>query len=497
MLKYLKNDMADLLKSGVDVNAYDRADGLLVELNISSYYDFLEQYCLHISSHLANMSKQRECPEDCREAVSTLMFAAARFSDLPELRDLRSTFTERYGNSVECFVNKEFVTKLKSQQPTKEMKLQLMQQIAVESGVRWNPNALEHKLYEPLIAAHDLPKSHNDEEHKLHKKMDESAQRKEHQKAKLNHWNAREHTTSKAKKEHHSSHGRKEVHGDVLSRRRESDKQKRDNLSRVCNRDSDDKPPVKDIKAYIIGKNGQQNEPEIIRSASEQECDDKKPLYYRSFRPTYTKSRACISKISSDASPTGSTGETQGHTEMNHRGVQIAKEEVTCENDTIKKPKPESVRTRLKPMCDCEEDSDRLKGKDRGKGFTSGVKAVERHGKHGTKTPIGDHLDQRDEEEKMMDRLLMHYTRKQAQTEFKTPKSVVKLLKLPEVDTSGKRFPASIPDELKQASPVTLREGHTQKNPFEHDVPSPNGHIHPKLPDYDDFVTRMAALRGN
>ncbi|KAK6773465.1 hypothetical protein RDI58_028703 [Solanum bulbocastanum] len=94
MLKYLKNDMADLLKSGADVNAYGRADGLLVELNISSCYDCLEQYCLHISSHLATMSKQRECPEECREAVSTLMFSAARLSDLPELRELRDIFTE-------------------------------------------------------------------------------------------------------------------------------------------------------------------------------------------------------------------------------------------------------------------------------------------------------------------------------------------------------------------------------------------------------------------
>lgn len=47
----------------------------------------------------------RECPEVCREAVSSLMFAAARFSDLPELRDLRDAFQERYGNSIEHSVN--------------------------------------------------------------------------------------------------------------------------------------------------------------------------------------------------------------------------------------------------------------------------------------------------------------------------------------------------------------------------------------------------------
>lgn len=40
-------------------------------------------------------------------AVSSLMFGAARFSDLPELRDLRQIFQERYGNSMECYVNQE------------------------------------------------------------------------------------------------------------------------------------------------------------------------------------------------------------------------------------------------------------------------------------------------------------------------------------------------------------------------------------------------------
>lgn len=37
------------------------------------------------------------------------MFAAARFSDMPELRELRDTFQERYGSSLEHFVNHEVI----------------------------------------------------------------------------------------------------------------------------------------------------------------------------------------------------------------------------------------------------------------------------------------------------------------------------------------------------------------------------------------------------
>ncbi|KAF2303901.1 hypothetical protein GH714_024259 [Hevea brasiliensis] len=106
-LKFLKKDMADLLANGLDINAYGRAEGLLAELTLSSCYDFVEKSCDFVLKHLSVMQRMRHCPEDCREAVSSLMFAAARFSDLPELRDLRDIFYERYGNSVELFANQE------------------------------------------------------------------------------------------------------------------------------------------------------------------------------------------------------------------------------------------------------------------------------------------------------------------------------------------------------------------------------------------------------
>lgn len=38
------------------------------------------------------------------------MFAAARFADLPELRELRSLFAEKYGTSLETFANEEVNT---------------------------------------------------------------------------------------------------------------------------------------------------------------------------------------------------------------------------------------------------------------------------------------------------------------------------------------------------------------------------------------------------
>ena len=42
--------------------------------------------------------------------MQSLIYAAARFSKFPELRDLRSVFINRYGPPLEAFVNKEVIT---------------------------------------------------------------------------------------------------------------------------------------------------------------------------------------------------------------------------------------------------------------------------------------------------------------------------------------------------------------------------------------------------
>ncbi|KAF9617672.1 hypothetical protein IFM89_037906 [Coptis chinensis] len=158
MQKYLKKDIADLLANGLDINAYGRADGLSVELNLSSCYDFVERCCDSIPKQLSVMQKQKDCPEESREAVSSLMFAAARFADLPELRDLRDIFTERYGKNLEVYANMEFVENLASKPPIMEKKLQLMREIAQEFSIKWDSNAFEQKIANSPLPAQDQTK---------------------------------------------------------------------------------------------------------------------------------------------------------------------------------------------------------------------------------------------------------------------------------------------------------------------------------------------------
>ncbi|CAN6177036.1 unnamed protein product [Urochloa humidicola] len=156
MIRFLKKDVADLLANGLDTHAFGRMDGLIVELNHAFCYDMIEEFCDYIGKQLGSLQKQRECPPETREAVSTLIFAAARFPDLPELCDLRHIFTERYGNFVEPFVSLEFVRKLDSTEFTNEDKLQVMQSIAEELYVSFDAKELTRKLWAMSETEHDM-----------------------------------------------------------------------------------------------------------------------------------------------------------------------------------------------------------------------------------------------------------------------------------------------------------------------------------------------------
>ncbi|RZB84631.1 IST1-like protein [Glycine soja] len=147
--KFLKKDIADLLRSALDYNAYGRAEGVLVEQNLTFCYEIIGKFTTCILGHVGDLCKQRDCPAECKEAIQSLIYAAARFSDLPELRELRSLFTGKFGNSLELYISKEFVEKLRQYPPSKEMKIQLLHDVAQEFSIEWNSKALEQRLHSP------------------------------------------------------------------------------------------------------------------------------------------------------------------------------------------------------------------------------------------------------------------------------------------------------------------------------------------------------------
>ncbi|KAH7855886.1 hypothetical protein Vadar_030110 [Vaccinium darrowii] len=126
-----------------------QTDEYICEVNRLWCYDFMEEACELILKKLPAMQKRSECPEECIEAVGSLVFASAKFSDFPELRELTNVFTEKYGSSLQRFVNQEFVEKLVPKPPTIERKIKALEDIASEFSIKWDSKDVSQKIFNP------------------------------------------------------------------------------------------------------------------------------------------------------------------------------------------------------------------------------------------------------------------------------------------------------------------------------------------------------------
>lgn len=467
MQNFLTNDIGDLLRRGLDTNAYSKAEGLCAELNQISCYDFIDQFCGCILDHLSAMQKERECPKECREAVSSLIFAAARMADVPELRELRNILTERYGNSLESFVNKEFAEKLKSKSSSKDMKLQLLRDIAQESSIEWDSKALEQKLFNP-------PASDQDQKKKISPKKEDVARKEDEVDP--------------------SSNGK----GDDV------DDGYRLNISRRS------AVPGKDNQGFLSHETpsfapredngGHQKFSSLERRVPEKEMDDRRPFPKRVALPPYTRPKPEKNPTGSEALPGGSGGEeVDNKPERTPTGTngpeqgEVAEKLNAQVSEGEAKPKPRSVRRRqLNPPPGDDQGNESVKTNPRRTRLEDPRRGLQI-------LNAGDH-DQKDEKE--LDRLLIHYSTKKPSQEPPPPPPSHQTA-AENSESTGNRSPdhkhrpsrvRSLPIEPTTPTEET-RKGHVRATSFQPDMMK-FSHVHPKLPDYDEVAARLAALRG-
>ncbi|KAJ4836688.1 hypothetical protein Tsubulata_043331 [Turnera subulata] len=409
--------MAELIKTGLDYNAYCRAEGLLAEENLIACYNLIEHFCAGISANLSVMNKQKECPDDCKEAVQSLIYATARFSEFPELKELRTQFLERYGTCLEPFVSKEFVELLKQKQVTKEVKLELMHGIAKEYRIEWDAKFLEQKLFKPPPQQHD--------QHGPRLSVNSEAERKS---APDDRWRQQI-----------------SIETDLFSGSGRDSSTDQDSLMAS---------------------------PSSVESASDEEMDSKKQGSGRFGPPPYvikSDTRKEEIKTTGSTKPADNNVAAAGNGQPHHR--------TTGES----KPRPKSVRSRhSRPQP------------------TSGVE--------------DNNGNQRDEEEKMLDNLLVHYSKKESPPSLDQPTKPNQYLKPPpgwkgnnndigEATALGKaqselplppgRTATSYPEAL---GPDEKARRHTNNQATALQAETLSGNGHP--PDFDELAARVAAFKG-
>ncbi|GBG83428.1 hypothetical protein CBR_g37141 [Chara braunii] len=154
-VKELRKGIAELLRTNQEAAATIRVEHVFREEAVMDAYDALELFCEQVSVRMHMIEASRECPPDLKEAISSLIFAAPRCPDLPELMQVRSLFASKYGKEfvaaaselmANCEVNRQLIGKLSTHPPSGQFKVDLLKKIAEEYDVSWDPEKLQQSL---------------------------------------------------------------------------------------------------------------------------------------------------------------------------------------------------------------------------------------------------------------------------------------------------------------------------------------------------------------
>ncbi|KAL5212837.1 hypothetical protein ABZP36_023684 [Zizania latifolia] len=531
MIKFLKKDVADLLANGLESHAYGRMEGLIVEMNQASCYDMIEQYCEYIVKQLNNIQKQSECPQEAMEAVSTLIFAAARFPDLPELCDVRHMFTERYGSSIEPFVSSEFVQRLQDKSFTNEEKLQVMQSIAEEFSVPFNNKALQQKISGVPQNKHDLPNKRS------YKQVEVEAS-----------------AHNDLKVDRHAVHERKsKVIPEVREKKQEMQIKPKDihvipdaigqlgEQSRKKHLDIPYAVPPSDLKKI--------NDQELKKVRKKDSLHRRELMNAEKLAPPYTEPKEAEKKDDAEKSDgkgyhihrscmTGGLDHDWGHADLGLKTLGLEKQEI--EHSSRRNGSDDDYDQRggyMQPLDGVgindavnnarhfQRISERRKNGSKQSGSASGndykseedetdnaidfgnllPRAPSSHRRHRSRS-AHPHSGGCDDEERAMDKLLMHYSKKgidreehKTRTKSRTPQlradQPADVVRERSKREGGPSHPPERTVSLPSESGTLNAKPKVPARSISMQPEKSRGNVHPSMPDFDELAARISALR--
>ncbi|XP_068648166.1 uncharacterized protein [Aristolochia californica] len=166
-LRQMKRDLAQLLATGQEQTARIRVEHYVREEKTLAAYDIIQVYCELIIARMPIIESQKNCSIDLKEAISSVIFASPRCTDIVELVDVRKQFTAKYGKDFissalelrpDCGVNRTVVEKLSAKTPDGESKIRILTAIAQEHNVKWDPKAFAEQVTKPSEDLLDGPK---------------------------------------------------------------------------------------------------------------------------------------------------------------------------------------------------------------------------------------------------------------------------------------------------------------------------------------------------
>ncbi|XP_041007543.1 IST1 homolog [Juglans microcarpa x Juglans regia] len=164
------SDVIELLKLGHQERALLRVEHVIKEQNMLDVFAMIANYCDVLIESVELLKKNSGCHDELKEGISSLIFAAARCGEFPELQKLRQILTSTFGKdfadrAVEsrnnCDVNPKMIQKLSVRQQSLETRLKVLKEIASEIGF-----TLHLEEHAPLVVEDDSQKQRQLETHK-------------------------------------------------------------------------------------------------------------------------------------------------------------------------------------------------------------------------------------------------------------------------------------------------------------------------------------------
>ncbi|KAL0813094.1 hypothetical protein Bca101_069537 [Brassica carinata] len=138
------SDVTELLKLGQHENAYHRVDQVIKDQNTLDVLFFIHGYFTLLLDRVHLFEHNRDCPDELLEAVSSLLFAASRIGEFPELQEIRNVLVSRFGKDIaarsielrsNCGVNPKIIQKLSTRHPPREARMKVLKEIAAENNI--------------------------------------------------------------------------------------------------------------------------------------------------------------------------------------------------------------------------------------------------------------------------------------------------------------------------------------------------------------------------
>ncbi|KAI7734572.1 hypothetical protein M8C21_009824 [Ambrosia artemisiifolia] len=139
-----RSDLVQLLHLNHHHQALLRVEQVIKDKNMLAVYDMIHDYCHLLKQRASLVEQSTYCPEELKEAVSSLIYAAPRCGEFPELKEIRAILTARFGKELadgaiesrnNSGVCQKMIQKLSSKELSLESRKMMLTGIAKEDGI--------------------------------------------------------------------------------------------------------------------------------------------------------------------------------------------------------------------------------------------------------------------------------------------------------------------------------------------------------------------------